>query len=103
LQTRSGAITTGSASEMRPAVATRKSPKGIDMRIPVRDCMTEGRVNTHGWGACTSVEGTGAPSTGDTIERTIDSARHPWEKSSLGQKWFDFYFTSESLRSSPEA
>jgi hypothetical protein len=57
------------------AVATRKSPREIDMRIPVRDCMTEGRMTTRGWGACTSVEGTRVPSTGDAIERTSDSAR----------------------------
>jgi hypothetical protein len=56
------------------------------MRIPVRDCMTEGRMTTHGWVACTSVEGTRAPSTGDTIERTRDSTRPPRENSSLGQK-----------------
>jgi hypothetical protein len=34
--------------------------------------MTEDRVKTHGWGFCTYVEGTRAPSTGDAIERTID-------------------------------
>jgi hypothetical protein len=62
------------------------------MRIPLRDCMTEGRITTHGWGACTSVEGTRAPSMGDAIERTIDLARAPWEKSSLGQNRVTLYF-----------
>jgi hypothetical protein len=66
-------------------VVRRKSPRGIDMRIPVRDCMTEGRIKTHSWEACTSVEGTRAPSTGDAIERTIDSSTPPWENSSLGK------------------
>jgi hypothetical protein len=75
------------------SVASRKSPREIDMRIPVRDCMTEGRMTTHGWGACTSVEGTRAPSTGDAIERTRDSTRPPWEKSSLGQNRVTLYFT----------
>jgi hypothetical protein len=70
------------------------------MRIPVRDCMTEDRMTTHGWGACTSVEGTRAPSTGDAIERTRDSTRPPWEKSSLGQNRVTLYFTFESLHSS---
>jgi hypothetical protein len=50
--------------------------------------------------ACTSVEGTRAPSTGDAIERTIDSARPPWEKSNLGQNRVTLYFTSELLHSS---
>jgi hypothetical protein len=72
-------------------VAIRKSPRVIDMRIPVRDCMTEGRMTTHGWGACTFVEGTRAPSTGDAIERTRDSTRPPWEKSSLGQNRVTLY------------
>jgi hypothetical protein len=62
--------------------------------------MTEGRMTTHGWGACTSVEGTRAPSTGDAIERTIDLARPPWENSSLGQNRITLYFTFESLHSS---
>jgi hypothetical protein len=68
------------------------------MRIPVRDCMTDGRMTTHGWGACTSVDGTRAP--GDAIERTIDLARPPWEKSSLVQNRVTLYFTFESLHSS---
>jgi hypothetical protein len=72
-------------------VASRKSPREIVMRIPLRDCMTEGRITTHGWGACTSVEGTRAPSMGDAIERTIDLARPPWEKSSLGQNRVTVY------------
>jgi hypothetical protein len=64
------------------------------MRISVRDCMTEDRMATHGWGACTSVEGTRAPSMGDAIERTIDLARPPWEKICLGQNRVTLYFTS---------
>jgi hypothetical protein len=78
------------------SVATRKSPTGIGMRIPVRDCMNEGRITTHGWGACTSVEGTRAPSMGDAIDRTIDLARPPWEKISLGQNRVTVYSTSRS-------
>jgi hypothetical protein len=70
------------------------------MRIPVRDCMTEGLIKTHDRGACTSVEGTRSPSTGDAIERTIESARPPWEKSSLGQNRVALYFTSGTLHSS---
>jgi hypothetical protein len=62
------------------------------MRIPLRDCMTEGRITTNGWGACTSVEGTRALSTGDAIERTIDLSGLPWEKSSLGQNRVTLYF-----------
>jgi hypothetical protein len=60
------------------------------MRIPLRDCTNEGRMTTHGWGACTYVEGTRAPSMGDAIERTIDLARPPREKSSLGQNRVPF-------------
>jgi hypothetical protein len=73
------------------------------MRIPVRDCLNEGRMTTHGWGACTYVEGTRAPSTGDAIERTIDSARPSCEKSSLGQNRVALYCTSQALRSTPAA
>jgi hypothetical protein len=73
------------------------------MCIYVRDCMTEGRMTTNGWGACTSVEGTRAPSTGDAIERTIDLSGLPWEKSSLGQNRVTVYFTSGSPHSSQAA
>jgi hypothetical protein len=66
------------------------------MRIPVRDCMNEGRMTTHGWGACTSVEGTRAPSTGNAIERIRDSTRPLCEKSILGQNPVPVYFTSGS-------
>jgi hypothetical protein len=75
----------------------------IDIRTPVRDCITEGRMTTHGWGACISVDGTRAPSTGDAIERTIDLSRPPWEKSSLAQNRVTFYFTSGSPHSRQEA
>jgi hypothetical protein len=49
-------------------------------------------MTTHGWGACTSVEGTRAPSMGDAIERTTDSTRLSQEKSSLGRNRVTVYF-----------
>jgi hypothetical protein len=71
--------------------------------LPGRDCMTEDRMTTHGWGACTSVERTRAPSMGDAIERTIDSTRLSQEKSSLGQNRVTVYFPSRLLHSSHAA
>jgi hypothetical protein len=67
--------------------------------LPRRDCMTEDRMTTHGWGACTSVEGTRAPSMGDAIERTIDLTGLMEEKSSLGQNRATLYFNSRLLHS----
>jgi hypothetical protein len=60
-------------------------------------------MTTHGWGACTSVEGTRAPSMGDAIERTVDSTRLMEEKSSLGQNRVTVYFPSTLLHSSHAA
>jgi hypothetical protein len=68
-----------------------------------RDCMTEDRMTTHGWGACTSVEGTRVPSMGDAIERTIDLTGLMEEKSSLGQNRATVYFPSRSLHTSHAA
>jgi hypothetical protein len=85
------------------SVASRKSPRERDMRIPVRDYMTEGRMTIRGGGACTSIEGTRAPSTRDAIERNRDSERLPWEKSSLSQNRVALYCTSQALRSTPAA
>jgi hypothetical protein len=65
--------------------------------------MIEDRMTTHGWGACTSVEGTRAPSMGDAIERTVDSTRLSQEKSSLGQNRVTVYFPSRLLHSSHAA
>jgi hypothetical protein len=71
--------------------------------LPRRDSMTEDRMTTHGWGACTSVEGTRAPSMGDAIERTIDSARLMQEKCSLGQNGVALYYSSRLLHSGQDA
>jgi hypothetical protein len=57
------------------ACSNPKIPEGIKGDLPGRDCMAEDRMTTHGWGACTSIEGTRAPSIGDAIEQTIDSTR----------------------------
>jgi hypothetical protein len=65
--------------------------------------MTEDRTTTHGWGACTSFEGTRAPLMGDAIERTIDSTRLSQEKSSLGQNRVLVNFPSRLLHSSQAA
>jgi hypothetical protein len=87
----------------REKCSNTKIPEGIKVSLPGRDCMTEDRMTTHGWGACTSVEGTRAPSMGDAIERTIDSTRLSQEKSSLGQNRVPLYFPSRLLPSSQTA
>jgi hypothetical protein len=65
--------------------------------------MTEDRMTTHGWGACTFVEGTRAPSMGDAIERTIDLTGLMEEKTSLGQNRDTVYFPFRLLHSSHAA
>jgi hypothetical protein len=73
--------------------------------LPRRDCMTEDRMTTHGWGAgaCTSVEGTRAPSMGDATERTIDLTGLMEAKGSLGQNRATVYHPSRLLQSSQAA
>jgi hypothetical protein len=96
------------AEAVRPSIqytgcSNTKITEGIKVSLPGRDCMTEDRMTTDGWRACTSVEGTRASSMGDAIEQTIDSTRLSQEKSSLGQNRVTIYYPSRLLQSSQAA